>query len=504
MSAKAESGWTTLAALSLVVLGALLRLHGLAAMEFKGDEQAALDLGIGFLQAQPSWSPRSWPTYGIVSSNGVANAPLFTWIVAAAWAVTRHPVGVTRMVALSNALCLYPLWLWARRRMDQRRALCTLALAAVSPFAVIFSRKIWNCDMLLPGVLAVLWGIEWMRGERPWRGVALLLVAGLLVGQLHLSGAIALVFLPVAIGVQRLADRRRGTPAIRPGRPSTGEIAAMAIAIALNLVFWLSYLRYLRHVPPEAFVNRPTLDFMSPQLLEKVAAQVAPVDLFYFFSPDRGDFLQDAVRSVFFYGAVGLGAPLFLYGLWRWCRSPLAVPVVGVWWWCVIGAFTLARIPCHPHYVLTLAPLPALLVAGAFDGPRSRAWITRVVDVWRLMYVVALLGLTIVTQAWLASRGGAAGDYGVIYAVREAQAKSIVSRIDSRLPGRAYGWGEVRPEEGLTLGCGPVPVEVNWIARWLEPQYAEAPATRTLCDNWIEQRGRLVYRWTVRDLGRAR
>ena len=93
--------------------------------------------------------------------------------------------------------------------MDDTRALLTTALYACSPFAVILSRKIWTQDLLLPGVLAVLWGVEWLRGERPWRGIVLLALAVLLVGQLHQSGAIALTLLPIAIGVQWLADRRR-------------------------------------------------------------------------------------------------------------------------------------------------------------------------------------------------------------------------------------------------------------------------------------------------------
>ena len=496
---KAKFGWTVWAAIALLVLGALLRLHGLWAMEFKGDEQEALTLGTRLLEEHPWSSSKPWPTHGMLSSYNVANAPLFTWIVAAAWALTRHPVGVAQLVALTNAVCLFPLWLWARRRMDEYRALVTLALSAVSPFAVIFSRKIWTQDLLLPGVLAVLWGVEWLRGERPWRGIALLGVAVLVLGQLHQSGAIALLLLPIGIGVQFLIERRRGVPGIRLVRPSIGETVALAIAIALNLFFWLPYLEYLLQLPPETFANRPKLDIFTVALLRKVAAQVMPVDLFYFFDPHRGDFLRGELRSVFYYGSVGLGAPLFVYGSWRWLWSPLSVPVFGVWWWCVIGVFTLARIPSYPFYVLTLAPLSAVLAAGAFDGPMPRAWMARLLAAWRLTYVAALLGLTIVTEAWLAGRGGAAGDYGVIYVIREAQAKAVVSRLESRRPEHFYELGEVRQGESLPLGCGAFPVEVNWVVRWMDAKHREVPQTLTLCDDWIEQEGRLVYRWTLRD-----
>jgi hypothetical protein len=468
-------------------------------MEFKRDEQEALNLAMGLLIEHPWFSPRSWPTHGMLSSNGVANAPLFTWIIAAIWAPTRDPVAVARFVALINALCLYPLWLWARRHMDEYRALLTLAICAVSPFAVIFSRKIWAQDLLLPGVLAVLWGVEWLRSDKPWRGVVLLLVAALVAGQLHQSGPIALALLPLAIGAQFLIDRRRGHPGIRFTRPSTLEWAALIVVVGLNLFFWLPYLAYFFRLPGETFANRPRLDVIRPHLLGRVAKQVVPLDLFYFFKPDRADFLQDALRSSFYHVSVALGAPLLVYGVWRWLRSPLSIPVLGLWWAGIIAVFALLRIPTYPFYALILAPLPALLAAGAFDDPLMRGWLVRLLAGWRLAYVIALLGLTIATGAWLAGRGGVAGDYGIAYAIREAQARSIVIQLNSRPPEHYYDLGELRPsEKNKTLTCGPPPIEVEWIVRSLDPSHPGVPPRFLICDGWLEEDGSLVYRWRLR------
>jgi len=107
--------------------------------------------------------------------------------------------------------------------MDDVPALLTLGIAAVSPFAVILSRKIWNPDLMLSGVLLVLWGIEWLRGDQPWRGLACIVFGGLFVGQLNHSGTIAMLLLPVAIGVQHLVDRRRGVE-FRMPRPSPVDV----------------------------------------------------------------------------------------------------------------------------------------------------------------------------------------------------------------------------------------------------------------------------------------
>lgn len=482
----------------MILVGAWLRLHDLGAMEFKGDEQEGLTLAMRLLADRPWSSGLPFPTHGMVTSNVVHNPPLYTWIIAALWAPTQDPVAVARLIALINVLCLYSLWRWARRRMDDSRALLTLALCAVSPFAVIFSRKIWPVDLLLPGVLAVLWGIEWVRGVRPWRGVILLLLAALVAGQLHLSAPIALALLPIALIIQSVADRRRGKPGLRFPKPSAWECAALAAAIALNLFFWLPYISYFFGLPPGTLDDRPRLDVVRPFLLRKVEAQVMPFDLFYFFEPHRDEFLKSALRSAFYYAAVILGAPLYVYGLWRWVRSPLSLPVIGLWWAGVIAVFSLARIPAWPWYPLILAPLPAVLAAGAFDGSLRRVWMRRVLFGWRVAYVAAMFGLTVVTGAWLTGRGGAAGDYGVAYVVREAQAKSVLSRLGRGPAGHFYELGELSGTEENVPTCGVLPIEVNWLVGRIDRSHPEIPSSYRLCDNWIEQDGRLTYRWTVR------
>jgi hypothetical protein len=499
LSARIVPAIPTATALALVTLGTWLRIHRLDAIEFKRDEQEVLNLGIRLLADRPWSSSAPWPTHGMLSSNGVPNAPLFTWIIAAAWAPTRDPMAVSGVIALTNALCLYPLWRWARRRMDEGRALLTLAVCAVSPFAVIFSRKIWTQDLLAPGVLTMLWGVEWLRAGRPWLGIALLALAVLLVGQLHQSGAIGIVLLPAAIALQLLSDWRDGL-SFRLGRPSVGEAGALATVIGVNLFFWLPYLGYLARLPSPLLANRPTLDAFAPALLLRVGAQIVPLDLFYFFAPHRNDFLRSDVRSACYEASVALGVPLFVYGLWRWLRSPVSVPVFGLWWWCVIAAFTLARIPSHPFYVLALTPLVAVLTAGAFDAPASTGWISRALASWRLVYVVALFTLTVVTVSWLGDRGGAAGDYGVAYSRRKAQGEAIVSRLDAQPPQHFYALGEMRPEQDIAaLTCAPVPVEVSWIVGWLDQKHIETPQSLRICDGWIDEAGTLVYRWIVRD-----
>jgi len=270
------------------------------------------------------------------------------------------------------------------------------------------------------------------------------------------------------------------------GRPSVGEAIALAAAIGVNLFFWVPYASYLVNLPAEWLANRPRLATISPDLLLKIDAQVIPIDLLSLFSPHRGDFLRDPVRAGSFYAAVVLGGPLLAYGLWRWLRSPLSIPVFGVWWLGIIAVFALARIPSHASYAMALAPLTALLASGGFDPSRDRAWLSRTLAAWRVGYVAALLLLTVVTGSWLARRGGAEGDYGIAYFHRKAQADMIVSRS----PG-AY----VHPD-GHT--CEVAPAEVTWLMEWMVPGRSATMPLSYICSAWIDRDGELIYQWEIK------
>lgn len=478
------------AATAIVGIGGWLRLRGLSSMEFKYDEQQAL-----VLAARVGLAPSQWPTHGMLSSNGIPNAPLFTMILAAMRLVGDHPVTVAALVATINTLCLVPLWLWLRRQMDGSRALIALGIVRVSPFAVFFSRKIWTQDLLLPGVLLILWGTEWLRKGRTWPGIISLSGAVLVAGQLHQSGPIGLVLLVLALAVQYRVDRRAGLRWPIFTEPTVGQTVALVALMVLNLVFWLPYLTYLSTLPLSRFYYRPHSPTFGPFLLWRIVGQISPSELFYFFDQHRFDFLRDPVRSAIYQGSIVLGFPLAVYGVWRWLRAPLTVPVVGVWWGLVIAVFMLATIPTYTFYTLILTPVVGVVAAGAFDPGAMRRSVERVLHAWRVAYVFALLALTLVTQRWIEQRGGAWQDYGVSYDIRESQARYIGALL--RREPTATTRGLALPDEALALWCNPPNFEVRWLVRWLDEAHSELPQSLKICDGWIAHDDGLRYRWRV-------
>jgi hypothetical protein len=94
------------------------------------------------------------------------------------------------------------------------------------------------------------------------------------------------------------------------------------------------------------------------------------------------------------------------------------------------------------------------------------------------------LALSTSMLIWLVERGGAAGEYGVAYSIRESQARYLASGV----------W---RTESTtFPTKCGSVPVEVSWLANWMAPSRNQDDHSVVLCEDWIEDQGNdLVYRW---------
>jgi hypothetical protein len=480
------AGWSIAAALVCAV-GAWLRLARLDLVEFKADERNALDLGLALLSNPPWRAGGRLPAHGMPSSHDLPNAPLFNWIMAGAWAATGHPLGATALVAAVNAIALYPLWRWASRRLDPERALLLLATAAVSPFFVLLSRKLWGQDLLFPALVGLLWAVEYWHENRVFRAAALFLLACLPIGQLHQSGPIALAMFPVAVALASLGDRPAFRARIRRlGSLSGAQYVALALLVLLQLFFWLPYARYLLTVPIDVFANRPRLKTFEPILLVRVVKQVAPLDLFFFFGPDRLDFLSSAGRNLCYRLASFTALPLAAVGTWGWARHPNRLPILGIWWWLIIVVFTLAHIPTPPFYALVLSPLPAALLAGAFDGRFPRAWVERLFLTLRWTCVLTLMLLSIVTGRWLSDRGGSRGDYGVVYGVRSQQAAAL------------FG-GTAPPARPEGLVCHEPPGEVAWIAARVY-RLPTPVNPGLLCDGWTADADRpsLSYRWSVK------
>jgi hypothetical protein len=170
-------------------------------MEWKADEQLLL------ARAVAAARDGVLPWLGINSGANILNPGFSIWPFALFARFTADPVGMVQWVQWSNVIALWALfWLFFRAVPAERRSvwLWGLALFAVSPFAVMYSRKLWAQDILPIFGAAVLWGHFYRRtriGAFAWG------LAGALIGQVHMSGFFFAFALACASFVH---DRRRG------------------------------------------------------------------------------------------------------------------------------------------------------------------------------------------------------------------------------------------------------------------------------------------------------
>lgn len=129
----------------LILLFSLaFRITNLDLIEFKTDEAVNL-----LLASRPLFGHPFAPG-GTISSIGILNPPLFTYLLFPLTAVSLDPRWISFFIGFINSLAIAFLFLIIRKYYNQTIALIASIFMAFSPWAIIYSRKIWTQDLLIP------------------------------------------------------------------------------------------------------------------------------------------------------------------------------------------------------------------------------------------------------------------------------------------------------------------------------------------------------------------
>ncbi|MGC9520871.1 MAG: hypothetical protein ACP5HG_03185 [Anaerolineae bacterium] len=178
---------------AVLLLGFALRLSQPTWVEFKRDEATIARLGQAI--AYEGYRPAT----GVDSSLGIDNLPLTLYLTALPLRFWGDPLAAVLFIAFLNALALPLCYRFARacvrrrRGLERHAALLATLLFAVSPWAVLYSRKIWA--RTLPIFTLAFIGaayLTFVRGRR-WMLVPTFVSLAALVG-LQLE---ALAFVPL-------------------------------------------------------------------------------------------------------------------------------------------------------------------------------------------------------------------------------------------------------------------------------------------------------------------
>lgn len=187
----------------IVAVGAWLRFSHLDLLEFQGDEAYAANLALKCVREG------RLPSAGLMSSVGVTNPPMFIYLLIPMFAINANPVFVSGCIAALSLGAVVVCWWIGRKYYGPVAGLTAAAFFAVSPWAVIYSRKIWAQDFVPVFATATMWAVHSLvLGKKP-KAIFWAILLPLCVIQIHFSGvALTATVLAIVLWLRPKIDWR--------------------------------------------------------------------------------------------------------------------------------------------------------------------------------------------------------------------------------------------------------------------------------------------------------
>ena len=174
--------WEWLALALILGVAVFLRFRMWDYLEFGGDCVIAMQVALGFIKEG------RFPFTGLMSSVGVANPPLFIYLLLPVMAISSSLPWLTTFFAATSIFAIIVTWRIGRRYYDAMTGIVAAAMFAVSPWAVIYSRKIWAQDLVPMFSSLTLWALHALTVGKKERAIFWVVFLPLCVIQIHFSG----------------------------------------------------------------------------------------------------------------------------------------------------------------------------------------------------------------------------------------------------------------------------------------------------------------------------
>jgi 4-amino-4-deoxy-L-arabinose transferase-like glycosyltransferase len=411
--------------LLIIAAAALARLLWLDLMEFKADEAEACRLALHALGRDEPGIGSFFPTTALTASVGFAFPPLYVYVLALPLAIVRDPLAAAVFVAATNVVAVWLCFIAGRRYFSTFVGLASASLFALSPWAIVYSRKIWSPNLLPICTCAFLIALhEFLVEKRPRGAVWLLLVAGAAV-QFHFSAGLLVVLVVVAFVIGRDALRWRHL-----------ALGAAGLAVLYAPYIWHAIVvGHLYEAVPGKHPGIPRRFLDSAQDTLAVGFE----DRLWRVLGTQSVFAFPLSMA---FGTVAFGALLWSCREWRTrsaARARLLLPL-----WFILPLVSLTVLPITPfeHYFVVLYPLPFIGLAVALEALSRRQ---------RRLGWVALAGCLAVSLAFdaqlfrtVVADGGAPGEYGIAYKYKTRAVASFVHDNPTRRIELGHDPGEYR------------------------------------------------------------
>ena len=173
--------WEIILIIGIILLAGLLRTIWPGITEFKADEARLMTLAMEMAEF------KTFPLRGISSSVGIPNFPASVWSYALPLFFWKHIYSATIFTGLLNTAAVLLCYTFTRRYVGRTAAIVATLMFAVSPWAIVHSRKIW-AQNLLP-FFVMVWAfsaaLTFVEGRKKWLIVHI--AAGVFAFQIHLA-----------------------------------------------------------------------------------------------------------------------------------------------------------------------------------------------------------------------------------------------------------------------------------------------------------------------------
>jgi 4-amino-4-deoxy-L-arabinose transferase-like glycosyltransferase len=400
----------------IIALG--LRLSHLDSMEFKGDE------AFNLLKARELSRGEQFPLTSAKSSTDIPEPPAFMYLLALPILISDDAIFVTASIALINVSAIFLCYLFTRRFFSPLAALVSIALFAVNPWQVLYSRKIWTQN-LLPffALLFLLFFFEALFNKRAkWIIPGLITLS--IATQLHLS---ALFLVPYAL-VMLLWHRQQV------------KVRYVLVGGVLGLILWIPYMIYVaRNFDHLAQIF---LGLGQKAFIFRSSGAILPLQL---VSTDGFNDLSVLFQSYEKFASGMINLPLLDYLprallvlgiLISSLRSSPPQRALAIYVLLGLGYIVLSNSQIFPHYYDAQLPvyfiLMALPLAGILQNYRglprvATAAILVLLTGYQLLFSVSFL-------RFIASEDCIWSEYGPPYRVQVERMREIVDALDDQKP----------------------------------------------------------------------
>jgi len=338
--------------LLIILVAAVLRLGEPQIVEYFHDDAMLATLARDWVAGRSAL-----PLTGILSSTGIPNPPTSVYLMGLPFALSPDPFQAIIFIMLLNVVGVGLLWAMLHRYASRDLALVATLTYACSPWAVLYSRKLWAQDYHTPLILLSMGLLWWAaQDEGRWRGWALVAALPLLFFAVQIHFA-AWALLPAFTLVLAWGWR---------AWPCRALLIGALLALLTLVPYGLGLANTLQADPQRLSAAASRSDAaeglaLSPQALGYAAQLVTGYGLEDAIAPAQAEALRTAVPFSPLWALIGLACLLGAgAGLAQPATRRLALLAL-VWGFLPPLLLTLRLTTPYPHYFIASLPAYAIL-----------------------------------------------------------------------------------------------------------------------------------------------